>query len=121
MGWVSSPPDPATMMAALIDPVRLQVFAAMATATGPGRRTSWPPTPNTREIAYLTPTGAANLTGVSVEDAYAAFGALQKGGLAIPASTNPRRNGFRLDTDNLAAAAGQDPTSWTRDPAGEPV
>jgi hypothetical protein len=113
MGWVSSPPDPATMMAALIDPVRLQVFAAMAARTGPGRREQFPPAPGTRTVAYLTPTGAANLTGVSVDDAYAAFRALQKAGLAIPAETNPRRNGWRLDTDNLAIAAGQDPTSWT--------
>ena len=94
MGRVSSPPDPATMMAALIDPVRLQVFAAMATTTGPGRREQFPPAPNTRSVAYLTPTGAANLTGVSVEDAYAAFRALQKAGLAIPASTNPNATGF---------------------------
>lgn len=109
MGRVSSPTDPATMMAALIDPVRLQVFAAMVTATGPGRREQFPPAPNTRTVAYLTPTGAANLTGVSVEVAYAVFQALQKAGLAIPAETNPRRNGWRLDTDNLAAAAGQGP------------
>jgi predicted acyl esterase len=109
------------MMAALIAPVRLQVFAAMATRTGPGRREQFPPAPNTYSVAYLTPTGAANLTGVSVEDAYAAFRALQKAGLAIPAETNPKRNGFRLDTDNLAAAAGQDPTSWAGDPAGDPV
>jgi hypothetical protein len=61
------------------------------------------------------PTGAANLTGVTVDDAYAAFRALQKAGLAIPSSTNPRRNGWRLDADNLAIAAGQHPTSWTRD------
>jgi hypothetical protein len=113
MGRVNSPPDPATMMAALIDPVRLQVFAAMVTDTGPGRREQFRPAPNTRSLAYLTPTGAANLTGVSVEDAYAAFRALQEAGLAVPAETNPQRNGFRLDTDNLATAAGQDPTSWT--------
>jgi hypothetical protein len=73
MGWVSGPPDPATMMAALVGPVRLQVFAAMATRTGPGRREQFPPAPGTRTVAYLTPTGAANLTGVSVEDAYAVF------------------------------------------------
>lgn len=113
MGRVSNPPDPATMMAALIDPVRLQVFAAMATATGPGRREQYPPAPGTRSVSYLTPTGAANLTGVSVEDAYAALTALQEAGLAIPAEANPRRNGWRLDTDNPAIAAGQDPTSWT--------
>jgi hypothetical protein len=93
----------------------------MVTVTGPGRQASWPPIPNTRSVAYLTPTGAANLTGVSVEDAHAAFRVLQKVGLAIPSPTNPKRNGWRLDTDNLAAAAGQDPTSWTREPAGEPV
>jgi hypothetical protein len=109
------------MMATLVDPVRLQVFAAMVTVTGPGRREQFPPAPNTRSVSYLTPTGAANLTGVSVEDAYAAFRALQKAGLAIPASTNPRRNGWRLDADNLAIAAGQHPTSWTRDSAGRPV
>ncbi|MFZ0160569.1 MAG: hypothetical protein WAL50_16195 [Kineosporiaceae bacterium] len=118
---MSSPPDPATMMATLVDPVRLQVFAAMVTVTGPGRREPFPPAPNTRSVSYLTPTGAANLTGVSVDDAYAAFRALQKAGLAIPASTNPRRNGWRLDADNLAIAAGQHPTSWTRDSAGRPV
>jgi hypothetical protein len=114
-GWVSSPPDPATMMASLVDAVRLQVFAAMVTVTGPGRREQFAPAPNTRSVSYLTPTGAANLTGVTVEDAYAAFRALQKAGLAIPSSTNPRRNGWRLDADNLAIAAGQHPTSWTRD------
>lgn len=85
----------------------------MVTATAPGRREQFPAAPNTRTVAYLTPTGAANLTGVSVDDAYAAFGALQKAGLAIPAETDPRRNGLRLDADNLAIAAGQDPTSWT--------
>ena len=119
-GWVSSSPDPATMMAALVDPVRLQVFAAMVTATGPGRRERFTPAPNTRSVSYLTPTGAANLTGVSVDDAYAAFRTLQKAGLAVPASTNPRRNGWRLDADNLAIAAGQQSTSWPRDGAGRP-
>jgi hypothetical protein len=109
MGWVS-PPDPVTMMAALVDPVRLQVFAAMVTVTGPGRREQFPPAPNTRSVSYLTPTGAAKRTGVTVEEAYTAFRALQKAGLAIPASTNPRRNGWRLDTDKLAFAAGQHPT-----------
>lgn len=118
---MGSPPDPATMLAALIDPVRLQVFAAMATRTGPGRQEQFRPAPGTRTVAYLTPTGAAKLTGFSVEDVYAAFRALQKAGLAVPAETNPRRNGFRLDTDNLAASVGQDPTSWTGGPAGEPV
>ena len=112
-GRVSSSPDPATMMAALVDPVRLQVFAAMVTSTGPGRRERFSPAPNTRSVSYLTPTGAANLIGVSVDDAYAAFKVLQKAGLAVPASTNPRRNGWRLDADNLAIAAGLHPTSWT--------
>jgi hypothetical protein len=48
----------------------------MVTVTGPGRREQFPPAPNTRTVAYLTPTGAANLTGASVQDAYAAFQAL---------------------------------------------
>jgi hypothetical protein len=97
------------MWAALLDPIQLQVFAAMATATGPGRQEMFPPTPNVRSVAYLTPTGAANRTGISVEDAYVAFRALEKVGLAVPFATNPKRNGWRLNTDNLAAAAGEGP------------
>jgi hypothetical protein len=50
----------------------------------------------TRDVNYLTPTGAANLTGVSVDEADAALHALQTAGLAIPYPTNPKHNGWRL-------------------------
>jgi hypothetical protein len=52
MWWVSSPPDPAAMMAALIDPVRLQVFAAMVTDTVPGRREQFPPACAVSELRF---------------------------------------------------------------------
>lgn len=45
---------------------------------------------------------------LSVTEAAAAFRALQAEGLAIPYPTNSWRNGWRLDTDSMAAATGRD-------------
>lgn len=101
---MSVPPDARMMLSAPLDPVQLQVFAALAARTRPGRLEPWPSTSDTRTVAYLTPTGA--LTGITVEDAYAAFRSLQKAGLAVAYPANPRAQrlaaGYRL-----AAAAGQ--------------
>jgi hypothetical protein len=96
---------PATMLAALHDPGQLQVFAALITATGPGRQQSRPDPPNTITVAYLTPTGAATRTGLSVPAAARAFQALEQAGLALPSSENPQRNGWRLNTEAFAQAA----------------
>lgn len=68
---------PAAMLAALHDPEQLQVFAALITATGPGRQQSWPDPPNTISVAYLTATGAAKRTGLSVPAAVRALNALE--------------------------------------------
>lgn len=96
---------PAAMLAALHDPEQLQVFAALIAATGPGRQQSWPDAPNTISVAYLTATGAAKRTGLSVPAAVRAFQALQQAGLALSSSENPQRNGWRLNTDAFAQAA----------------
>lgn len=101
---MTQPPDPSRMITALLDPVPLQVFAAMTTRTGAGRPSSWPSTGY--ELTYLTPTGAAKATGLSVEQATTAFSALQKARLTVPYPTNPKRNGWRLDTDSLTEATG---------------
>ena len=97
------------MLAALTNPQQLQVFAAMATVTGPGRQQDWPDTGTSISISYLTPTGAANRTGLSPAAALDAFRALETAGLASPHPDNPRRNGWRLNTGALAAAAEQPP------------
>ncbi len=96
---------PAAMLATLHNPEYLQVFAAMITVTGPGRQQSWPDPPNTITTAYLTPTGAASRTGLSVPTALQAFQALEQAGLALPSGENPQRNGWRLNTDVFAHAA----------------
>jgi hypothetical protein len=57
---------PAARLAALHDPGQLQVFAALITATGTGRQQSWPDPPNTISVPYLTATGTAKRTGLSV-------------------------------------------------------
>ena len=93
------------MLAVLHNPEYLQVFAALITATGPGRQQSWPDPPNTITTAYLIPTGAANRTGFSVPTALQAFQALEQAGLALPSSENPQRNGWRLNADAFAQAA----------------
>jgi hypothetical protein len=93
------------MLAALHNPENLQVFAAMITATGPGRQQSWPDPPNTITTVYLTATGAANRTGLSVATASQAFQALEQAGLALPSGENPQRDGWRLNTDGFAQAA----------------
>lgn len=96
---------PVTMLAALHDPEQLQVFAALITATGPGRQQSWPGPSNTITVAYLTPTGAAKRTGLSFPTAVRAFQALEQAGLALPSRENPQRNGWRLNTAVFARAA----------------
>jgi hypothetical protein len=86
-------------------PEQLQVFAALITATGPGRQQSWRDTQNTITVAYLPPTGAAKRTGLSVPAAVQALQALERAGLALPSSEN-----------RSATAGGSTPTCSPKQP-----
>jgi hypothetical protein len=113
-------PDPAVMLSALADRNCLVAFAAMVSGCDPAvrkNRMGYDDTAGARSVSYITATGVAKATGLSVQAADLALRTLEAVGLAVVSPRYPGGGDYdswRTATDVLAGYANPSEASASR-------
>ena len=98
-----APGQPVANLSILSDRGCLITFAAMVLNCDPSVREHEMGYPIGNGVSFITATGAAKRTGLPVADSEHALQRLEAAGLAV---SNPLGQGWRLDTNALAALSG---------------
>jgi hypothetical protein len=104
-------PNPVAMLSALADRNCLVAFATMVNSCNPGvrkNRRGYDDTAGAHSVSYITATGVANATGLSVQAADRALRTLEAVGLAVVSPRYPGGGDYdswRTATDALAGFA----------------